>query len=102
MFRKGAEDGEQPLDIGQGQGGGGFIQEQDPGVLVQGLGQLHGLLFRCGVTSHGAADIEMETYAVQRGPGFGLHALPVDGGPRPSRQLAKEDILRHRKGRHER
>jgi hypothetical protein len=37
------DDRHQPLDVGIGQGSGGFVHDDDPGVLAQRLGDLHPL-----------------------------------------------------------
>ena len=86
---------------GMGNVDGGFVQQEDPCVLVQGLGEFHCLLFCGGVAADGAAYVQVEAHPVQGGPCLGLHPLPVHGRTAAQGQLAEENVLGHGQGRHE-
>ncbi len=102
VISKLADDPEQFLDLGIGQGGSRLVHDEDRGVERERLGDLDHLLpGDCqGADLDPRIDVEVEQ--LEHPPGAGVQLLLVESeGQSPARLAADEDVLRHRQVGHQ-
>ncbi len=90
-----ADDGQQPLRIRLGQGGGGLVEDEDARVLGQRLGDLDHLLLADAQLLHRPIGVDVQSHAGEGGLGVGRDRVPVDEAA-PHRLVPQHQVLRHR------
>ncbi len=88
---------EQSLYLVGGQGGGGFVQNQDLTVGRDSLGDFHGLHLRNAQLAQHLLGVEVHANFFQKFGGIGIHFVVVNHGDEAQQLLhgipAQEDIL---------
>ena len=80
---QGGDDLEQAFQLGGGQHGRRFVEDDDPGLQRQGLGDAHQLLPGDGQVPQERAGIDVRLDHLQPAPGLAVH-LGVADDPRPA------------------
>ena len=92
---------QQRLGLGGGQRRRRLVENEQLGVLVEGLGDFDELLLAARVGQHRQRDVDvghLQLVHQRRRPG--VHRFVVDEPEAPSQFRAEEDVLRHRQVRH--
>ena len=90
-----AQDAHQQLGLRLGERRRRLVEEQDAGVLGQGLDDLHELLLADPEVGDGVRRIEVDVVVLEQALGLSIGSMPVDQ-PAPGRLGAQEEVLGHR------
>jgi len=97
---QGAEKLEETSGVRLGERRGGLVENEDLGVLGQGLGDLDHLLLPDAQLLDGTRLVDLEAHEVERPPGLGPHRIPPHEA-RARGQAAENEVLGHRELGHE-
>ncbi len=89
------DDAEQHLDLGSRQGAGRFVQDQDAGVLRQGLGDFDDLLLADPEVIKRRVGVDVLFQPLHQRPRGPALSARVDVDARPDGFMTDEDILGH-------